>query len=126
MKLNGAMCHSFVPSRGVRQGYPLSPYLFILCAEGFSLLKRGQELQQLAERGLVWGHWDFLFVDDSLAFLEATPSNLSTMRSVLHNYEISSGQKVNYQKSCIFFGRGCEKKANEELKQISGVEEEAR
>jgi hypothetical protein len=76
IKVNGVLTDPFAPGRGLRRDDPLSPYLFLLCAEGFSAL-----LQKAEEDGRIKGvkvcprapsvpH--LLFVDDSLLLLRTS------------------------------------------------------
>ena len=50
IKVNGDVTRRFTPTRGLRQGDPLSPYLFVICAEGISAL-----LQAAAANGSISG-----------------------------------------------------------------------
>jgi hypothetical protein len=80
VKVNGCLSDKFRPTRGLRQGDPLSPYLFLFCVEGFSaLLKKAQMDNEVA--GVGFGRdgptiTHLLFADDSIVFLEASKSNL--------------------------------------------------
>jgi hypothetical protein len=50
VRVNGELTDPVVPSRGIRQGDPISPYLFLLCIEGLSCL-----LQKKEDRGELYG-----------------------------------------------------------------------
>jgi hypothetical protein len=50
VRVNGELTEPVVPSRGIRQGDPISPYLFLLCTEGLSCL-----LQKKEDRGELYG-----------------------------------------------------------------------
>ena len=73
--INGKTYGNIIPTRGLRQGDPLSPYLFLLCAEGFTaLLARAEEEGWLhgvfiCRRAPTISH--LLFANDSLLFCEA-------------------------------------------------------
>ncbi|KAL6213916.1 hypothetical protein ACLB2K_013355 [Fragaria x ananassa] len=74
--VNGEVCGLVRPKRGIRQRDPLSPYLFILCAEGLSSLiqhlatSQGIQGMQLSSEAPLLHH--LLFADDSLLFGTAT------------------------------------------------------
>ncbi|XP_073361303.1 uncharacterized protein [Aegilops tauschii subsp. strangulata] len=129
VKLNGGFSIRFIPSRGLRQGDPHSPYLFLFCVEGFSaMLKNAQQENRL--KGVSFGSQGptvthLLFADDSVVFLEGCRENFEVLRDILHDYEVASGQKVNLQKSAIFFSKGCSDEVKAEVQQVSGIAMEA-
>jgi hypothetical protein len=109
IKVNGELSEGFKPERGLRQGDPLSPYLFLLCAEGFSAL-----LQQAEQEGKIAGvkvcpsapsvsH--LLFADDSLILIRATEGDAKQLQDILDLYECCSGQMFNKAKSAVLFNR---------------------
>ena len=105
--LNGVPGKQFSCKRGVHQGDPLSPYLFILCAEGLSALLQKAECERKIEgikicRGAP--RVDHLFfADDSLILMRARASDAQELRHILEVYERASGQVINKDKSSIMF-----------------------
>ncbi|KAL8116202.1 hypothetical protein AgCh_022629 [Apium graveolens] len=98
-----------VPKRGLRQGDPLSSYLFLICIEGFpSILKKYECQAMLGGIRVARGApsiTHMLFVDDSYIFCKADTKEASRVVSLLQMFEKASGQKINEQKSSVFFSR---------------------
>jgi hypothetical protein len=86
--LNGNPCPSFSPNRGLHQGDPLSPYLFMLCAKVFSgLLIKAQEEKAL--HGIARGSPNIthhFFVDDSLIFYRDSLQDAHVVNKILDLY----------------------------------------
>jgi len=109
VKVNGELTNSFTPERGLRQGDPLSPYLFLLCAEAFSaLLKKGEADGLIAGVKVCHGAPSIshlLFADDSLVLIRANEGDCGHLQNILQLYEDCSGQVINKAKSAILFSR---------------------
>lgn len=104
---NGEEFGSVLPQRGLRQGDPISPYLYIMCAEGLSAIIRKNE-----EAGVLHGCTvargahaisHLLFSDDCYLFFKATNSEASVMKQILNMYESISVQVINFNKSLVTF-----------------------
>ncbi|KAH1122604.1 hypothetical protein J1N35_005764 [Gossypium stocksii] len=123
--LNGRVGREFRPQRGLRQGDPLSPYLFLICAEGFSrlldLAKREGKLlgARVGRSNISVSH--LFFVDDSVIFGKATREGDINMGDVIREYEGISGQLVNFEKSLIYFSGNTDKGTRAQVGGIFGV-----
>ncbi|XP_048229576.1 uncharacterized protein LOC125370040 [Ricinus communis] len=95
------------PSRGLRQGDPLSPYCFILCVNWLSNMLNAKAAQgmingvQVCRRAPVVTH--LFFANDSLLFFKANIDELGHIKAVLDHYKHLSSQMVNFAKSAVFF-----------------------
>jgi exonuclease III len=97
---NGWVTDIFMPTRGSRQGCPLSPYVFIICAEILACLLRND----VNIKGVQINDKNFLisqYADDTLITLKYSEQNLRNIIKIFEEYTRYSGLKVNYEKSEI-------------------------
>jgi hypothetical protein len=119
----------FEPTRGIRQGDPLSPYLFLLCAEGLSnLLLYEEEVGgidgvRVCRNALSVSR--LLFADDSLILMRADMTNATSLQQVLDTYCANSGQLVSLAKSSIFFSPNTNVMARVEICEALHIDTEA-
>ncbi|ONI06623.1 hypothetical protein PRUPE_5G070700 [Prunus persica] len=123
--LNGVQGNTFTPTRGIRQGDPLSPYLFLIVSEVLSLMiKKACEANHL--QGLKFGRSGptlshLLFADDALFFIRANTQNCRNMRLLLDGYCRASGQQINFGKSSLFFSPNTPASIRTQLGAILGM-----
>ncbi|KAH9663932.1 reverse transcriptase domain-containing protein [Citrus sinensis] len=119
--INGVAKGLIHPQRGLRQGCPLSPYLFIMCAEVFSNMLVHAEHQNLVH-GLRFSKnisvTHLLFADDSLIFSRASSFDCKNLKRLFDCYTAASGQVFNYEKSSMFFSSNTSSSHMEEIKGI--------
>ncbi|GKA67661.1 RNA-directed DNA polymerase, eukaryota, reverse transcriptase zinc-binding domain protein [Tanacetum coccineum] len=102
--INGSPTCEFPIRRGLRQGDPLSPFLFIITMEGLHIaiedaivdgLYRGINVNSISLSHL-------FFADDALFIGEYTRVNITNMVSILQCFYRVSGLKINIHKSNLF------------------------
>ncbi|XP_026445212.1 uncharacterized protein LOC113345752 [Papaver somniferum] len=101
--VNGSPSDAFFPSRGIRQGDFLSPYIFILCMEVLSKLLLNAE-----ENNLIQGFRfkkdspsisHLFFVDDCMLFLKASVTYARNLLKVIDIFAKASGEAINFDNS---------------------------
>jgi hypothetical protein len=105
--VNGSPTNEFRFERGLRQGDPLSPFLFLLAAEGFHLIMDSMVAKNMFMPYSVGTHLPvnishLQFADDTLLIGTKSWSNIRALRAGLLLFEKLSGLKVNFHKSMLF------------------------
>lgn len=121
---NGEKSESFSPLRGLRQGDPLSPYIFVLCLECL-----GQLIQQVM-RG-AWKPIQLLiegpqlshlcFADDLILFAQAELNQANLINHCLQVFCKDSGQKISYEKSSLVVSKNITIAFTEVLNSTLGI-----
>ncbi|WZZ57367.1 hypothetical protein YC2023_057474 [Brassica napus] len=123
--INGKAEGFITPARGLRQGDPLSPYLFIFCAEVLShLMTKAMEDRSLmgvkiSNNAPAVNH--LFFADDSLFFSLANIKAAKKLKSILGLYKAVSGQAINLSKSSITFGAKVNDSVKTRMRSLLGI-----
>ena len=125
--VNGEPKGMIKPTQGIRQGDPLSPFLFLLCTEGLHGL-----ISQAVNQGELHGYplckngpklTRLFFTDNSLLFCRSTPQECDKVLELLDTYSKYSGQHINKGKTTIFFSKSTTSERKQYIKNVLGVPE---
>jgi hypothetical protein len=103
--VNGSPTREVNIHRGLKQGDPLAPFLFLLVAEGFGgAMTKAKDLGlfkgfSISNEGPSISHLQY--ADDTLCIGEASVSNLWSLKAILRGFERASGLRVNFWKSSL-------------------------
>ena len=126
--INDSVLGNVQPQRGIRQGDPLSPYLFILCVEVLSGLCTAAQNSgdltgmKVARQCPRINH--LLFADDTMFFVRADLRSCYTLNAILKDYELASGQQINTAKSYISFSARTPQETRVRVKDTLGIANE--
>ena len=128
MKLlwNGEEAGVINPSRGVRQGDPMSPFLFVLCMEKFAHMIQERINAnnwapiKLGKNGPPISH--LFFADDVILFAEASIHQAMEVKNCIDKFCEASGLKVNERKTRVFFSKNINHNRRTELCDILGFQ----
>lgn len=104
--VNGSPTQAFKPSRGLKQGDPLSPFLFIIAAEAFNVLMQSAMNAglfkgiQIGCGNLTLSHLQY--ADDTIIMGAPTIQNINAAKFILRWYEFLSGLSINFKKSKLY------------------------
>lgn len=108
-KINGELSADFRSFRGVRQGDPLSPLLFVLAQQVLSTNLKAHINSGIVSEYKVGGQAlslsHLFYADDVLFFTNGSERSLRALMKLLQSYSRSSGQLINYGKSGFFYSR---------------------
>eukprot|EP00253_Pinus_taeda_P007045 PITA_07045 len=104
--INGRPCNTFQSSRGLRQGCPLSPFLYIIMAETLSLhLENKRKLKEIIGVEIVRGTKGInlsLFANDTLLIGGASSLMAKRFKNILDLFLQASGGKLNNKKCMVY------------------------
>eukprot|EP00253_Pinus_taeda_P030816 PITA_30816 len=102
--LNGEATSFFTSARGLRQGCPLSPLLFLLIMEGLSrLISSARDRNQIIGINISDNFYltHLLFVDDILIFLNGCIGDTASLQHIFALFQQATGMQINESKSTI-------------------------
>ncbi|KAJ9559670.1 hypothetical protein OSB04_004830 [Centaurea solstitialis] len=104
--VNGSPTKEFEMGRGLRQGDPLAPFLFLIVAENLNVLmeeaceKGVFEGLRIGNEGVMISHLQY--ADDVIFFGKWSKVNLKNLIKILECFRLLSGLKINLRKSKLF------------------------
>ncbi|XP_060181510.1 uncharacterized protein LOC132611114 [Lycium barbarum] len=124
--VNGQRHGFFRAENGLRQGDPISPSLLVLSAELLSVM-----LNNLLEKKRYTGFYmnrfgpqvtHLAFADDMILFVSGHKRSIKMVMRTLARYEITSGQKVNKDKSCFMLATNAPPRLKNKIARYSGMQ----
>lgn len=103
--INGSATKDFQTQKGLRQGDPLSPFLFNIVAEGLNIMlerAKGRNIIRgttVGREGVCISHLQF--ADDTILFYNNDPEEMANIKRILRCFQLMSGLKINFSKSSL-------------------------